>query len=66
MLSEDNDETNIIVPKKLYICCPVCSKQLLQVESIRGGIIKCHGCRRHLIIDAENGKVTTTVLITKK
>lgn len=60
------EEENSTLSVKLYITCPVCAKQLFQVESVKGCKIKCNGCHKYILVNAENGKVVTEIIKIKK
>ena len=50
------DNTKDIKSKRLYVCCPHCSKVLLQGELVKNTIVKCENCRRRIFIEIEEGK----------
>lgn len=41
-----------------YACCPICSKTLIQAETIKNGIIKCENCHKRIAVEISNGKIT--------
>ncbi len=47
---------------KMYVCCPICSKTLIQAETIKNGIIKCESCHKRIIVEIDKGKVTVVPL----
>lgn len=44
--------------KRLYVCCPVCGKILIQAEQIKDAIMKCFFCHHYICIELENDRVT--------
>lgn len=47
---------------KMYVCCPICSKTLIQAETIKNGIIKCESCHKRIIGEVDKGKITVVPL----
>lgn len=47
---------------KMYVCCPICSKTLIQAETIKNGIIKCESCHKRIIVEIDKGKITAVPL----
>lgn len=54
--------TNEKKEKLKYACCPICSKVLLQAESVKSCIIKCENCHRRIYVEIENDEVRTQKL----
>ena len=54
------DNTKDIKSKRLYVCCPHCSKVLLQGELVKNTIVKCENCRRRIFIEIEDGKTVAS------
>lgn len=50
------------IPSQMYVCCPICSKTLIQAETIKKGIIKCENCHKRIAIEIHNGKITAVPL----
>lgn len=50
---------------KMYVCCPICSKTLIQAETIKNGIIKCESCHKRIIVEIDKGKITAVPLELK-
>ena len=46
------------VEVRAYVCCPNCSKLLLQGELVKNTIIKCENCRRRILVNIEDGKTS--------
>lgn len=52
-----DDNTKELESKRLYVCCPHCSKVLLQGELVKNTVVKCENCRRRIFIEIEDGKI---------
>lgn len=49
------------VKSRVYACCPICSKTLVQADYIRNGIIKCENCRRVYVDISDNGVIVKVI-----
>lgn len=61
MGKQDVDKKKII-PTRVYICCPVCAKKLIQAELVKNAVMKCDTCRNYIFIEVENGRITAKAI----
>lgn len=54
-----------VIKTLYYACCPICSKTLIQAETIKNGIIKCENCHKRIAVEISNGKITAVPLELK-
>jgi len=54
-----------IIPPQMYVCCPICSKTLIQAETVKKGIIKCENCHKRIAFEIYKGKITAVPLELK-
>lgn len=55
------ENRKIIVPKRLYVSCPICAKILMRGEEIKNTLIKCHNCRNTILVELYKGKIITWI-----
>lgn len=50
------------IPPQMYVCCPICSKTLMQAETVKKGIIKCENCHKRIAVEIHNDKIAAVQL----